>query len=427
MTVEQLPFPAVTIAPAEPGSAARKAQLVGAPAAVEIEHVFKTFRLPKQQYSTLKERALHPFASMQFDELKALKDVDVTIAKGEFFGIVGRNGSGKSTLLKCLAGIYRPERGRIALHGRLSPFIELGVGFNPDLTARDNVVINAVMMGLSRREAGKRFDAVIEFAELREFVDLKLKNYSSGMAVRLGFATAIQVNADVLLVDEVLAVGDAAFQQKCFEEFTRLKAEGKTVVFVTHDMHATERYCDRSMLIERGDVLQIGEPHDVARAYNELNFGRLAHSVEDDTRYGDHQACEITDAWFEHDGERIGEIAQQERLTMCFHVRFREPVEEPVFGFSLRNDVGHTVFITTTEWQNVPTGSYQPGDETTVRIEVDTVLSPTKYDLTPSVARAGSGADALDLREDLASVYVHGTRVTGGLIDLPHVFVLERS
>jgi ABC-type polysaccharide/polyol phosphate transport system ATPase subunit len=406
--------------------AERKAALAAAGPAVEIDHVFKTFRLPKQRYSTLKERMLHPMASMQFDELKALKDVDVTIARGEFFGIVGRNGSGKSTLLKCLAGIYRPERGRIAIHGRLSPFIELGVGFNPDLTARDNVVINAVMMGLSRREARKRFDSVIEFAELEEFVDLKLKNYSSGMAVRLGFATAIQVDADVLLVDEVLAVGDAAFQQKCFEQFTRLKAEGKTVVFVTHDMHATERYCDRAMLIERGDVLRIGEPHEIARAYNELNFGRLVHEGGEEGRYGDHQVCEITDAWFEHDGERVGEIAQYERLGMAFRVRFHEAVEEPVFGFSVRNDVGHTVFITTTEWQNVPTGSFRAGEETTVRIEVDAVMSPTKYDLTPSVARAGSGADALDLREDLASVYVHGTRVTGGLIDLPHTFEVQR-
>ncbi len=405
----------------------RAARLAAAPAALEIDHVFKTFRLPKQRYSTLKERMLHPLRSIDYDDLKALKDVHVTIPQGEFFGIVGRNGSGKSTLLKCLAGIYRPERGTVKIHGRLSPFIELGVGFNPDLTARDNVVINAVMMGLSRREAQKRFDAVLEFAELEEFVDLKLKNYSSGMAVRLGFATAIQVDADVLLVDEVLAVGDAAFQQKCFEEFTRLKASGKTIVFVTHDMHATERYCDRAMLLDRGDVVQIGEPHEIARSYNELNFGRLAHDKGDEGRYGDHQTCEITDAWFEHEGERTGDIPQHQRLGMAFHVKFHHEVEEPVFGFTIRNDIGHTVFSTTTEWENVTTGTYVRGDEVTVRIEVDAVLSQTKYSMTPSVARAGSGADALDLREDLASVYVHATRTTGSLVDLPHEFVLERS
>src|SRR5262249_51531654 len=156
------------------------------------------------------------FRSRTYDLLEALKHVDVDIAPGEFFGIVGRNGSGKSTLLKCLAGIYEADAGEIAINGRLSPFIELGVGFNPELTARDNVIINAIMLGLSRKEAHERFDDIIAFAELEEFVDLKLKNYSSGMHVRLAFATAVQVDADILLIDEVLAVGDAAFQQKCF-------------------------------------------------------------------------------------------------------------------------------------------------------------------------------------------------------------------
>ncbi|MCW2986126.1 MAG: transporter ATP-binding protein [Conexibacter sp.] len=405
---------------------ARAAVLAAAPPAVVIDHVSKTFRLPHVQYSTLKERALHPFRSTTYDEFRALNDVDLEIKAGEFFGIVGRNGSGKSTLLKCLAGIYRPDAGRVAVEGRLSPFIELGVGFNPDLTARDNVVINGVMMGLSRREAQASFDAVIEFAELEEFVDLKLKNYSSGMAVRLGFATAIQVAADVLLVDEVLAVGDANFQQKCFEEFTRLKAEGRTVVFVTHDMSSVERYCDRAMLIERGDVLQIGAPHDISRAYNELNFGRLVHEPTDDARYGDQVVCEIRDAWFETGGERTGDVAQHERLTMCAQIRFNQDVDDPIVGFSVRNDIGHTVFITTSEWADARTGSFAAGDELLARVEIDAVMSPTRYDLTPSVARTGSGADVLDVREDIASVYVHGTRVTGGLVDLPHAFELER-
>ncbi|WCB96575.1 ABC transporter [Baekduia alba] len=407
---------------------ARIQRLRSAPPAVEMDHVFKTFRLPRQRYSTLKERALHPLRSMIYDDLEALKDVHVTIPQGEFFGIVGRNGSGKSSLLKVLAGIYRPEQGRVAVHGRLSPFIELGVGFNPDLPARDNVVINAVMMGLSRREARKRFDDVLAFAELEEFVDLKLKNYSSGMAVRLGFATAIQVDADVLLVDEVLAVGDAAFQQKCFEEFTRMKSEGKTIVFVTHDMFAVERFCDRAMLLERGDVLQIGEPHEISRAYNELNFGRLVHDApSEEARYGDHQACEITDGWFERDGERIGESPQLEPLTMAFKVRFHADVDDPVFGLSLRNEIGHTIFNWTTEWaETPPAGRFAAGDEVIVRATTDTVLAPSKYLLTPSVAREGYGADALDLREDLASVYVHGPRVTGGIIEPPLSFSLDR-
>src|SRR6188768_3622738 len=197
-----------------------------APAAVSVEHISKGFRLPHHKYSTLKERALHPFATRTYDTLHALNDVTFEVKEGEFFGVVGRNGSGKSTLLKCVAGIYSIDSGTVALRGRLSPFIELGVGFNAELTARDNVIINAIMLGLTRKEARERFDEIIAFAELEEFLDLKLKNYSSGMSVRLAFSVAIQVDADVLLVDEVLAVGDAAFQQKCFEQFELMKDAG---------------------------------------------------------------------------------------------------------------------------------------------------------------------------------------------------------
>ena len=201
---------------------------------------------------TLKERALHPFRSAGHDDLRALRDVSFAVERGEFFGIVGRNGSGKSTLLKCLAGIYRTDRGQIYVDGRMSTFIELGVGFNMDLAAHDNVMLNATMLGLSQRETRARYDHIIDFAELREFADLKLKNYSSGMLVRLAFAVMIQVDADILLIDEVLAVGDAAFQQKCFDEFARIRRSGTTVLFVTHDMSAVQRFCDRAMLLEHG-------------------------------------------------------------------------------------------------------------------------------------------------------------------------------
>jgi ABC-type polysaccharide/polyol phosphate transport system ATPase subunit len=197
----------------DPSTALRAHSLSAAPVAVKVDDVSKTFKLPHQRYSTLKERALHPFRSRTFDEFEAVKAVTLDVRQGEFFGIVGRNGSGKSTLLKCLAGIYEPNRGSVAISGRLSPFIELGVGLNGDLTARDNVMINAILLGLTRTQAKERFDDIIAFAELEEFLDLKLKNYSSGMTVRLAFSVAIQVDADVLLVDEVLAVGDAAFQQ----------------------------------------------------------------------------------------------------------------------------------------------------------------------------------------------------------------------
>ena len=192
--------------------------------AVRVEAVSKRFSLPHERVHTLKERALHPFRGRGRDTLHALRDVSFAVAPGEFFGIVGRNGSGKSTLLKCLAGIYRVDGGAIYIDGRLSTFIELGVGFNPDLPARDNVAAQRDdARALAARGAPRRFDAIIDFAELRDFADLKLKNYSSGMQVRLAFSVMIQVDADILLIDEVLAVGDAAFQQKCFDEFARIR------------------------------------------------------------------------------------------------------------------------------------------------------------------------------------------------------------
>ena len=203
---------------------------------IVVDSISKTFRVPEERMHTLKERALHPLRPNRFQTFDVLKDISFHVGSGEFFGIAGRNGSGKSTLLKCMAGIYGVNSGRIWMDGRLSTFIELGVGFNQDLAARDNVVLNGIMMGLSPREARRRVDEVIDFAELREFEELKLKNYSSGMHVRLAFSVAIQVDADILLVDEVLAVGDAAFQQKCFDVFYRMRDEGRTIVFVTHDM-----------------------------------------------------------------------------------------------------------------------------------------------------------------------------------------------
>jgi ABC-type polysaccharide/polyol phosphate transport system ATPase subunit len=240
--------------------------------AIQVEDLHKSFRIPTERIDSLKERAVHPFAGRDFRELRALDGVSFEIHRGEFFGIVGRNGSGKSTLLKLLASIYRADSGTIRIAGRLAPFIELGVGFNHELTARENVVLNGVMMGLTPKEMRHRLDSVIEFAELGEFADLKLKNYSSGMLVRLAFSVMMEADADVLLIDEVLAVGDASFQQKCADAFHQMKAEGKTIVLVTHEMAAVEAYCHRAMLLSDGQIQHIGEPAETGREYMKLNF-----------------------------------------------------------------------------------------------------------------------------------------------------------
>jgi ABC-type polysaccharide/polyol phosphate transport system ATPase subunit len=400
--------------------------------AISVRDVSKTFRIPKDQLLTLKERALHPFQAFKgdYDVLSAVDDVNFEIGQGEFFGIVGRNGSGKSTLLKCVAGIYDIDRGDIQVRGRLSPFIELGVGFNPDLTARDNVIVNAIMLGLSRKEARARFDEIIEFAELEEFVDLRLKNYSSGMHVRLAFSVAIRVDAEILLIDEVLAVGDANFQQKCFDQFHRLKAEGRTIVFVTHDMGSVERYCDRALVLESGEIVAEGDPRTIARKYNEINFGRGVHTLETghEARYGDHRAAEIRAAWFEDGaGETITAIPQDNELAFCFEVECHEELLNPEFALSLRNDAGITVFATSTHWKGGPTGRFKKGDVVTIRIPFDNRLAPSQYRATPSIAREGLGSDALDVREDLAALLVHGPRFTGGSTDLHHDIELHRA
>ncbi len=255
--------------------------------AIQAEGVVKSFRPRRERRSTVKDLALHPFRTKPAGRIEALRQVSFEVAFGEFVGIVGRNGSGKSTLLRCLAGIYPIDAGRLDAAGRIAPFIELGVGFNPELAARDNVIINALMLGLTPREARRHYDEIIEFAELARFADMKLKNFSSGMVVRLAFAVTVHVEADVLLFDEVLAVGDTAFQQRCFDRFQDLKDEGRTVLLVTHDMSLVQRFCDRALLLDQGELLEVGDPASVARHYGELNARAAAQAPRGPSGLGD--------------------------------------------------------------------------------------------------------------------------------------------
>jgi ABC-type polysaccharide/polyol phosphate transport system ATPase subunit len=236
-------------------------------AAIEVTNVSKTFALPHEERNTLKSHFLHPLKRTTYERQHALKPLSFTVDQGEFFGIIGPNGSGKSTLLKIMAGIYRQDSGTVRVRGQMSPFIELGVGFNPELNARDNVLVNATLLGLTTKELDAKFESIIEFAELERFVDQKLKNYSSGMQLRLAFSIAIQVPFEILLLDEVLAVGDASFQQKCFATFDGIRAAGKTIVFVSHDLVTMQRYCDRVLLLRNGVVEASGPPDEVIEQY----------------------------------------------------------------------------------------------------------------------------------------------------------------
>jgi ABC-type polysaccharide/polyol phosphate transport system ATPase subunit len=235
--------------------------------AIEATRVSKTFWIPHEQRARLKEYFAHPLRRVAYERNDVLRDISFEVAEGEFFGVVGPNGSGKSTLLKVLAGIYRADAGHVRISGRLSPFIELGVGFNPEFSARTNIEINGMLMGLTRRQVAERFDAILDFAGLERFVDQQLKNYSSGMLLRLAYSVAIQVPSEILLLDEALAVGDAEFQEKCFDTFETMRAEGKTVILVSHDLGAVSRFCDRALLLRGGEVVAIGEPDEVIDTY----------------------------------------------------------------------------------------------------------------------------------------------------------------
>jgi ABC-type polysaccharide/polyol phosphate transport system ATPase subunit len=239
--------------------------------AIEARGLTKTFRLPHENRTTFKEHFLHPFRHIDYELNDALVDVSFEVEVGEFFSVIGPNGSGKSTLLKILAGIYRATSGEIRVDGKLSAFIELGVGFNPELTARDNVRINATLLGLSKRELEERYDDIVAFAELERFMDQKLKNFSSGMQVRLAYAIAIQVTFDVLLLDEVLAVGDAEFQEKCMETFAEIRAAGKTIIFVSHDLGAVKYFSDRVLYIDRGRAVALGPAEEVVACYHDAH------------------------------------------------------------------------------------------------------------------------------------------------------------
>ncbi|MHB8240363.1 MAG: ABC transporter ATP-binding protein [Solirubrobacteraceae bacterium] len=390
--------------------------------ALAAQGVHKRFKIPEERSHTLKERALHPLRRSRHESLYALKDISFAVAPGEFFGIVGRNGSGKSTLLKCLAGIYGTDEGQIWCNGRMSTFIELGVGFNPDLAAYDNVALNGIMLGLSPKEARARYERVIEFAELEEFQDLKLKNYSSGMHVRLAFSVAIQVDADILLIDEVLAVGDAAFQQKCFDVFNRMREEGRTIVFVTHDMGAVTRFCHRAMLLERGEMVTIGDPRDVADRYLEIAFGRAVGYEDTDVgtaRMGD-GAARVSDVWLGDDPtERLAVAPQSEPLTIKTLVAFNSEVLDPAVSLTLLNEHRQPVVVATTAKEQEETGPFPAGEHAVFAFSFHNMLAPGRYHTVLTITHRGEGLDVIDRFAGGLSFVVSGMSVSGGMVEIP--------
>ena len=261
-----------------------KTQVQKSDVAISVKNVSKQFSIPHEKISSIKIAFINLFKKNTSENFYALKDVSFEVKKGEFFGILGRNGSGKSTLLKILAGVYTADKGHTKAHGLISPFLELGIGFNPELSGRDNIYLNATVLGLTEKEIDAKFDSIVAFSELERFIDQKIKNYSSGMQVRLAFAVSIHANREILLMDEVLAVGDSNFQSKCLREFARYKEMGKTVILVTHDIGTVQRYCDRALIIRNGEIAMIGAAQEVGDEYVRQNILDEENRIKNEER-----------------------------------------------------------------------------------------------------------------------------------------------
>jgi ABC-type polysaccharide/polyol phosphate transport system ATPase subunit len=402
------------------------------PLAIEVRDLKKTFRLPGQKVDSLKERVLHPTIQRDATELKALDGISFDVRQGEFFGIVGRNGSGKSTLLKILAGIYRADGGRVRMAGTLAPFIELGVGFNMELTARENVQLNGVMMGLSRQEAARRLDAVIDFAELHDFVDLKLKNYSSGMLVRLGFSVMIQADTDILLIDEVLAVGDASFQQKCADVFHEVRGSGKTLVLVTHDMGAVDAYCHRAILINDGEIAEEGDPHAVGRHYLRLNYEGTHDAVADLGGHPDEAdaAARLVDIWVEDEsGERVTTVEAGKDIHLRAVIEARRDIPKPTVAVMLSNADGVQLFGTAAavllQGQGTDVDFLRAGQRATLTARFVNQLGNGRYFVDLGINRNHSGVDNVIWVSKATDFLIYGKQPYDGMILLHNEFYVR--
>lgn len=336
---------------------------------MKVENLWKTFKIPHEKRTTLFETLTGFFRPSEYETFTVLKEINFAVEDGECVGIIGDNGSGKSTLLKVIANILRPSRGRVGIQGRVTPFLELGVGFQPDLTARENIGVYATIMGLSNGEIRNKIDDIIDFADLRKFEDAKLKNLSSGMQVRLAFSTAIQTNPDVMLVDEVLAVGDMEFQQKCFDVFNRYRKEGVTILFVSHDLGAVRRFCDKTLLLRHGEQMAFGDTGEIIDRYV-YGGGEVAEEeaeveveIEEDkmtepepVRWGDGKVAITRAEFLDKFGSENTRFNSFDPMTVRIHYHAPERIFDPVFGIALYTEQGHYLYGTNTELKEAPIG-----------------------------------------------------------------------
>lgn len=401
--------------------------------AIRVSGASKTFKLPHEKNNSIKEAVIGFYKrNKTFEEQQVLKNISFEIRKGEFFGIVGRNGSGKSTMLKMLAGIYEPSEGNIQVNGKLTPFIELGVGFNPELTGRENVFLNGALLGFNRKEMDDLYDEIVEFAELERFMDQKLKNYSSGMQVRLAFSIAIRAKSEILLIDEVLAVGDAAFQTKCFDYFQSLRNTNTTVVFVSHDRSSLDRFCERGILIDEGEIVQSGSIQEVLKDYSKIVMAELDNASEDEKRLKEdvkHSAyAEISDTITCNElGTPQKRFTFGDNIYVRYKIRVKKELINPIIGVTVfKKNTETAILATNTLIEGHKTGTIKSGEVILFQMKVVAGLNDGEYYVEPALANE-SASVFFDQRPKATTFFISGSVNPYSLLSTDNKIKIEKK
>lgn len=434
---------------------------------ITLDAIGKVYKVYARQIDRIKEALLPSVSGRYFQPFHALSDITFSIPRGETVGIIGRNGSGKSTLLQIICGILQPTRGSLNVAGRVSALLELGAGFNPEFTGRENVYLNASILGLDKREIDSCFDRIVSFSGIREFIDRPVKTYSSGMYVRLAFAVAINVNPDILVVDEALSVGDTLFQAKCFAKFREFQEMGVTILFVTHSMDLITRYCSSAYLLDRGRLVASGQPKTVVDQYNRLlvdlsssedseegqttDFHTSDHSAgsdcpdkeqqvadhmqtseqrfalnPDESRYGNGKAEIVAVGIYSMDRQPQQSLIRGQRYEFRMQVRFHEEIRQPIYAFTVKDVKGFDISGSNTLFHEIDTGTCRKGQEVEIRFEQDIPLNAGGYLLSFGCAGFEEGEYVVyDRRYDLMSLEVMADRAGVGIFDMESVISVE--
>lgn len=395
--------------------------------------VYKSFKLPHEKSTGLKQALINFRFGKRYDQQQVLSDISFEIKEGEFFGIVGRNGSGKSTLLKILAQIYVPEKGHVRINGTLTPFIELGVGFNPELTGRENVYLNGALLGFDRNDVTVMYDDIVAFAEIEEFMDQKLKNYSSGMQVRLAFSISIRAKSDILLVDEVLAVGDAAFQKKCFDYFYELKQRGTTVVFISHDRSSLERFCDRGILIHEGKITAAGPIKKVLSHYNQVVLEEMQDNTDDEDTSGqasdrNTEYAQIQNvATYSSRNKAETKFMYGDKINVRFDAAIKQDITNPILGITIwQKNVNQPIYATNTVIGEVTTGSFKVGQSIQFAVTLPSMLNDGEYYVEPAIAN-NTGTVYYDVIPKAHHFIISGSVNPYSIIHVPEKITLTKT